>query len=201
MSQPLLVSPQEFFRGRVTEASSNLKLMLGEDIEFYLVKLLCDFIEPEKIVEPIAEDYANPLEAPLALMLKKAQETSTPEQKIRIFRILGDTSLYVAGYFQDYFNRKTFDISYYMNMGSSAYSSISDLMREDRTSAVYTELAEFFPQLVDVVAEIADVNDPSDNKDLLSIYDRWNRAPSPRLRKILSEAGIKPVKVPTKFEQ
>jgi hypothetical protein len=98
-----ILSPQDFFRDQVTNAAQSLKLQLNDDIEFYLVNLLCEFINPAQL--NIDDDMAV-LDTPLAFMLKKAVESS-PDIQIKVYKRLGDTSLYFAGYFQDFFNRKT----------------------------------------------------------------------------------------------
>jgi len=75
-----LVSPLDFFRDQVTNAAQSLKLQLNDDIEFYLVNLLCEFINPAQL--NIDEDMAV-LDTPLALMLNKALESS-PDPQIKV---------------------------------------------------------------------------------------------------------------------
>jgi hypothetical protein len=193
----LIVNPVEYFRSEVTRASSTLKVALGDDLEFYVVNLLVEFIDPSKISEAIGEQTV--LDTPLVAMLQKASEVARPEQKAKIFKSLGDTSLYVAGFFQDFFNRKTFDISYYITMGSSAYDNVSTLM--DRRGAIYSELSGNFSKLVDVMAEVASVSTKESNQNILAIYDRWTKYQSTRLRRILENAGIDPIPVNTKIAQ
>lgn len=201
-SEQLVINPTEFFRERVTEASCSLKVSLGDQLEFYIVQLLCDFISPHRVQEVFGEDQ-DFLGTPLVLMLQKAFESESPEQKIQMLKSLGDTSLYIAGYFQDYFNRKTFDISYYMELGSIAYSNAAKITRQRKDqSVVFCELADNFPQLVDVVAEVSGIEKPVNNQDVLAIYDRWARSNSDRLRKILNNMGIDPVSnIPIKIAQ
>ncbi len=197
----LMVGPQEFFREKVTAALANQKVKIDDDVEFYLVNLLCEFIVPNKLDTLNGELKA--LETPLALMMKQAME-SPPQQQVRIFKYLGDTSLYFAGFFQDYFNRKCFDISYYITLGSSAYTSVSALMRDqhdDQFTHMYGRLAEKFHSLVDVVAEVSETPDQPKPMDILAIYDRWTRTQSDRLRKMLHKAGIQPVPVPIREKQ
>lgn len=198
----ILVKPQEFFREKVTEAIANQNLRVGDDIEFYLVNLLCQFIAPGKLETVTGE--MNALETPLALMLKEAME-APPHVRLRIFKYLGDTSLYFAGFFQDYFNRKTFDIGYYISLGSSAYNNVSTLMRDhhgdEHFTAMYNGLADKFRELVDVVAEVSETPGEARPVDILAIYDRWTRSNSERLRRMLNKVGITPIPVPTRDKQ
>ena len=116
----LVVKPQEFFRDKVSSAAENQKVNMDEELEFYLVNLLCDFIEPGKLETVTGK--LDALDTPLAIMLKNALE-APPNQRMRIYKYLGDSSLYVAGFFQDYFKRKCFDVGYYISIGSTAFES------------------------------------------------------------------------------
>jgi len=193
----LTVDPRSFFKDRINSASTQLNVKIEEHVEFYLVNLLCDFITPDKINSEV-----NVLETPLALMLKQAVESPTP-QRIRIMKTLGDTSLYFAGFFQDYFNRKTFDVGYYITLGSSAYGDVSSLVRETGgpLTETYAELASNFGSLVDVVAEVSTLPGAAQPTDILAVYDRWTRSNSDRLRRILEQNGITPVDVRTRLAQ
>lgn len=200
----LLINPTEFFREKVSSAIDNQKLSLNEEIEFYLVNLLCDFINPEKMNSVLQE--MDVLETPLALILKKAMESPKHEEKIRLFKVLGDTSLYVSGYFQDFFNRKTYDVDYYISLGSSAYDYVFSLSRggygkEKQLPRIYQDLSENFPYLVEVLAEVADLLGHTGNADLLALYDRWTKNQSERLFKKLQESGIEPIQVNMKLAQ
>jgi hypothetical protein len=195
------VKPQEYFREQVNRATSTLKVDIDDQVEFYLVNLLCDFIDISKVNKDLG--VTDILGTPIAMMYKNAVE-APPEQSLRLFRRLGDTSLYIAGFFQDFFNRKTFDIGYYISLGSTAYDSVSSILRsvakrEDARSETYLKMSEDFTTLVDVVAEVS--ADPTQPIDVLAVYDRWNRCKSDRLRRKLEQIGINPVEVKTKLAQ
>ena len=55
--------------------------------------------------------------------------------------------------------------------------------------------------MVDIVAQASDSTSLQQDKDLLIIYDRWNRSGSERLRSILEDKGIRPIRVPFKQAQ
>ena len=199
----LLTSPSEFFHGKITEASNHLRVKLDERVEFYLVNLLTRFISSDAIAGD-GETSDDVLSTPLAMMLKRAME-APPELRPQIYRHMGDSSLYVSGFFQDYFNRKCFDISYYMDMGASAYKQASELSksqsRDDALHETLEMLAKNFSVVVDVVAQASDSSALQQDTTLLSLYDRWNRSGSERLRMILENKGIHPIKVPFKQAQ
>ncbi len=187
--------PEEFFNEKIKQAVKNQKLALEDDVSFYLVNLLCEFIDPNNKIQTHFE--FNILETPLAIILKKATEAPS-HQKVKIFKRLGDLSLYFAGFFQDYFNRKTFDVDYYISMGSSAYSSVSHLMRNKHQDAHFTQIYETlsreFNQLVDVIAEVSESEAAhKKDQDILALYERWLRTGSERLRQNLTRHGIIPI--------
>jgi len=94
------LSPQAFFHEKVQEAQSRQGIMLSENVEFYIVNLLCDYV---RVDEGKLNDDC------LALILKKALESPSGEQ-IFLYKKLADTALYFSGFFQEYFNNKCFDI-------------------------------------------------------------------------------------------
>jgi hypothetical protein len=198
------MTPREFFHGKITEASRNLNVKLEEHVEFYLVNLLTSFIQKTNVSEADGDAEQDVLSTPLAFMLKRAIEAPVEKQP-QLYRSLGDASLYVSGFFQDYFNRKTFDINYYMTMGASAYDQASSLTRGQSRDDVFHEtmesLAKNFGQIVDVVAQASDSSSMNQDSSLLILYDRWNRSGSQRIRMLLEDKGINPIHVPFRQAQ
>lgn len=198
----LVIGPQEYFREKVLEAKSNLNLDVQDEVEFYLVNLLCEYINPSQL----AAVDGSPLnfDTPLAVMLAKALD-APPHKRLKILKYLGDSSLYVSGFFQDYFNRKVFDIGYYIDLGSAAYNNVSSIMRElhgdEHFASMYQDMAEQFTSLVDVIAEVAQAHGADKPVDILAIYDRWTRSNSDRLARMLQRFGIVPQPTPTRERQ
>ena len=192
MNQLALVNPQEYFREQISEASENMNLRLLDEVEFYLVNLMCEFIDPYK--SGIYTDQANH-DTPLALTLKKALE-APPSEKIRLLKQLGDSSLYLAGYFQEGIKGSVVDVSYYIAIGSNAYDKLSNLIHDNSFVEVYRNLAEDFTGLVDLLDSIATPY-TKNNKDLLKVYERWTKYQSDNLRKALEAEGINPTDIVT----
>jgi hypothetical protein len=201
----LTATPQEFFQERVNLAKSSLKVDLTGDVEFYVVNLLCSFIAfPASGKENGIAGEPNFFEKPLAFMLRDASEAA-PQDKPGMYRALGDTSLYITGFFQDYFNRKTFDIDYYITLGRTGYDQAARLMPPNRPESANREtlsaLAVDFVKIMDVLSEVSEQGRRRGAVDILNVYDRWTRSQSDRLRKILAEQGIEAVEVPYKIAQ
>jgi hypothetical protein len=197
----IVTEPKEFFREKICVAAANQQVSIADSLEFYLVNLLCEFITPDKITAITGENSV--LEKPLALLLKQALE-SPPPVRMRLFKGIGDTSLYISGFFQDYFNRKTYDVDYYIRVGQTAYDGVSSIMRdhhqEAHMAALYKDLAGSFATLVELVAEVADSPEMARPVDILAMYTRWTRSHSERLRKKLLEQGIMPIPTNTHSE-
>lgn len=194
-----LASPEEFFREQLHEVLNDQDRLIDIHVEHYLVSLFCKFIAPEKVI--VENEAYHPTDIPLAFLFKEALEAEV-EERARIFKTLGDTSLYVGGFFQNFFRRKAIDLDYFIALGSTAYSNASiiakDRYRDSAQSELFADLSSSFADYIDVVGHVSDnFLGPSD-ADLLAIYERWQAAPSSRLFKKLQENGILPTQAPKK---
>lgn len=175
------INPTRYFHEKVVEAQERQQLKLTENVEFYIVNLLCEYVR-------IAE--SDDTEECLALILKKALESSFIE-KVALYKKLADTALYFSGFFQEYFNRKSFDIKYYVTMGESAYSQLSYLLKGKNTyhatmSKIYQEMSSSFSNAVDILLDISEQTTHNENaRSILSIYDAWLNTESTKLEKEL----------------
>jgi hypothetical protein len=188
-----------FFRSEVSETASHLGVEMSQETEYYVVNLLCEYSKPNR--EPRPGDEA------LALIYKRALEAERAE-RIRRLRDLGDLSLYVAGFFADFIQRSLVDIDYYIRMGGTAYTNVSDLMgaqpRCESFAEVFEQLATKFTALVDVLTAIAERSraKAKDDADLLRLYDRWVRTRSERVHRLLVEKGLLPTAgLPSEYVQ
>src|SRR5258705_8491546 len=122
-------SLKEFFRLVVGEAVKSQRVSLAEITEFYLVNLLSDFAQAEKLFD--AE--------PLAVLYHKALQEERDE-RVRLLRKLGDLSLYTAGFFKDSLKDRVVGPDYYMQMGHTAYAQVAQLSASSSFSSAYWEL-------------------------------------------------------------
>src|SRR5215831_11252225 len=119
----LHTSVTEFFRGEVVSALRAQSVVAEEPTEFYLVNLLAEFTKATRVDEE-----------PLAI--KMAQLTqATPDVKAKGLKEIGDTSLYVSGFFGDSLARRLVDAGYYIAIGGAAYSQLAAIMSVSRGSA------------------------------------------------------------------
>ena len=109
----------------------------------------------------------------------------------------------MAGFFQESFNKKTYDVDYFVSMGSSAYSSCYSMSRESAQNYnLYQQLSSRFGELVELVAGTSESLGGMENSDnILNMYDRWTKSKSSRLLEKLKESGICPIPGTTKIAQ
>src|ERR1043165_9018952 len=155
MDVTLATSVDEFFHEVVTDALSAVDLDASEPAGWYLVGLLGEFTTARLTDEPLG--------------MKLASAAASPEQRVRTLKEVGDTSLYVAGFFAESLTRSLVDVDYYVGLGQTAYTRLArSLGTRKSIGEVYEELAAKFPQFVDVLAEvrkrvsIAELNATSD---------------------------------------
>ncbi len=185
MSDGILVgkSAHEFFREMVTDALSHRRARVQEVTEFYLVNLLAGFLEKERLF--VQQPDGTVTAEPLALILLRAFEA---DRRVRAahLRRLGDTALFVSGFFGDSLARSLVDVGYYIAMGERAYGALA----EGGEGLPYEELAGRFPEFVDVFAEIAELADLRSNRGLVRLYERFLVTRSERVARRLRDRGV-----------
>lgn len=152
-------SVDEFFHEVVKEAFDRVAVEATEGAECYLVQLLSKFTTARLSNEPLS--------------LKLACAQGDPGERMRALEEVGDTSLYLTGFFAPSLEHKLVDADYYMNLGEAAYRELAHRLAGSSSIAdIYYELSARFPRFVDVLAEIRkQVDCPSD--DVVALYERW----------------------------
>ncbi|MBK9293746.1 MAG: hypothetical protein IPM57_04765 [Oligoflexia bacterium] len=179
----LCQKPQEFFKERVNQVLTRNKISVSENVEFYIV----DLLERYMFVNNLDND-------PLAIQLLKSQEKGLPEaDKIKILKKLGDTSLYVSGFFGDSLTRKVIDLDYYRQMGSIAYRSLSESIKDQQFHELYFELHNHFSGFVCVLNEMSHELLPKTDQGLLQLYEAYLKTGSQAAKKYLVDQGLSPV--------
>lgn len=182
-------SLKEFFKRTLNEAMSRHRLEVEEVTEFYLVNLLADFIDAEKLLSERAEDGRREHES-LALLYHRAQQEDR-DGRIKLLRRLGDVSLYRAGFFSDSLRAQVVGPDYYIQMGCSAYGQVAELTPRSGFSGVYRELNQKFRALVDVLEEISARGMVAQGPEgALHVYESWSRSGNERLERVLVDAGL-----------
>jgi len=178
---------EEYFRELVSETLGNRNFKVQEATEYYLVNLLARFLERGQL---FVETPDGAEEEPLALMLMRALAADRARRYQGLKR-LGDTSLFVSGFFGDSLALAAVDASYYIAMGGRAYGALgAGAVAPAGMAGLYAELSERFEQFVDLFAEIAELSELSSNRGVVRLYERFLLTGSRRVARRLEERGV-----------
>jgi hypothetical protein len=176
---------EAFFQDEVERAFRDEGLAPGVMVEHYVVRLLSGYA-----VQQIES-------TPLALRMLAAAEAPQPERR-RQLRHIGDTSLYVSGFWSESLEGRLVDVDYYIEMGGSAYSELARAglrANADPLGDVFGELAVNFVRFVGALALISRrVATPTSDRDILRLYRQWQRTKSANAAARLAALGVVPAK-------
>jgi hypothetical protein len=178
-------SPMEFFKGQVEEAMEHQRLKASEESAYYLVQLLDAYVRPDRLyrraeVPPdraLAEVFCTALAA-------------DGFRRFALFRLSGDMSLLLSGFFSDSLHRKSVDVDYYIRLGGTAYSTAAVSCDTVTSAQLFEELAANFARFVDVLNEVSGNCSLTDDTNLLRLYERFVRTGSPRCAELLRRHGV-----------
>jgi len=202
MSIALANSVGSFFHEVVGEAVRSRHIEATERATSYLVALLSDFAHPDAVHE-------DTFDRPLTFLLDEAFRTTGAERFQRL-RALGDSTLYITGFFGEHIENRGVNLSYVVNVGATAYQGAASMVR-GRSSKhardpfrlgapdddnVFRELAQKFEGFVEVLTEVAETtlaNQARGERGILKLYERWQKSGSATLAKELGARGLVPV--------
>lgn len=176
----------EYFRAALMAALKKTSCQVTENTQAYLVYLLSDFTRSENAWAGVDRG-----EKPIfALLLSRAQEAE-PDEALKTFKHVGDTTLYWSGFFHESLNSQAVNHRYYQSIGESAYSSAARLAG----APVFGELADRFGDLVQILRLISlygegnFMKEPS-HAQLLDWIERYRRSNDPELLDLLLKHGV-----------
>jgi ADP-heptose:LPS heptosyltransferase len=177
MGLVLTSSVEEFFHEVVTEALQTQRVRAAEPTECYLVALLGEFTKSRITDEPLS--------------LKLVSTDQDPAERVKTLKEVGDTTLYVAGFFAESLESKLIDADYYIGLGEAAYGELGQRLSRGGSSAgeLYNELAAKFPCFVDVLAEVRSRVDFA-GSDVVKLYEQWMTSRSEWLERRLRSMGM-----------
>ena len=185
---PILSSQsiRDFFRDLLARAFENQRARVQPFTELYLVNLLHEFLASEALY--VQSDDGTWQQKPLAFLLKEALEEAGPT-RVHLLKRLGDTSLFVSGFFPDSLARRSslVDVDYYIAMGGRAYDAVGVLGGH---RDLWSELSSRFRLLVDLLNEVSERTQLSTNAGIVRLYERWKKTGSERLASLLAGQGV-----------
>jgi hypothetical protein len=165
------LSPEDYFLESLDTALKRLNIEASPLSKTYIVGVLHFYMFSQNLF-PVDEETGRSKRETLAELYLKAQNLPLA-QKADHLKKLGDTSLYISGFFGDSLNRKVVDIDYYAEMGGRAYGSLSHLTTDEELSEVYSDFASRFLDFVDALTFMSQQSLVQSNEDLLRLYDRY----------------------------
>ena len=158
----------------VNEAESAADLRLDEEMQSYLVFLLMRFTEkPELATSILAVEYLQSMQT----LGRVGQDQ---------LRNVGDKCLLYSGLFPKRAERRRVKISYFVDLGRSAYQQLSEQM-EHGAATLYNRLADTFVSLMDILQMMRALGSPANQLDPLQAFELWQETGSQSALKILNK--------------
>ena len=110
---------RDYFREALGNAMGEATVHLTPKCQLYLVNLLSEFSRAENVFS--GTDYG---ENPTLVLMPSAQEAE-PGEAVRLYKHLGDSSLYLSGFFTESVEGRAVSHEYYRSMGESAYAQVA----------------------------------------------------------------------------
>jgi hypothetical protein len=182
-------SIRDFFSELLAKAIENQRAQVQPFTALYLTNLLHEYLSSEALC--VQQDDGSWQQKPLALLLKEALEEQGPA-RVQMLRRLGDTSLFVSGFFPDSLARRSslVDVDYYIAMGGRAYDAVGAIAARHDGGDLWNELSSRFRLLVDLLNEVSERTQASTNAGLVRLYERWIKTGSERLSGLLAKQGV-----------
>lgn len=175
----------DYFRQRLEEYGEQLMSPPHEDTLWYMSTMLARFGDSDQL---FSYDQGEVTLRPLALLYKDALEASAHWERCLLLRQLGDLALFLGALFPEKYARKGIFKDYFIGMGGGAYGYLSENAQQNRH--VYSELAQTFTRMLELVARVCSRQTAFDSFDVLNLYKRWRLTGDPQLAEQLRALGI-----------
>jgi hypothetical protein len=169
------VSVESFFHEAVCDALDSQGIAVSPPTEFYLVGLLGEYAHARIPDEPLS--------------LKLAGTGLDASERVKNLKQVGDTSLYIVGFFAESLGRKVVGVDYYKDLGRAAYRELAGRLGNSSVAEVYDELAGRFPRFVDVLTEVRR-NVDFVGSDVVKLYEEWVRTRAEWIERRLARLGV-----------
>lgn len=117
-------SLQGYFFQQLQEINKNSSAPLPKETIHYSSEVLGQFGDSENFFESAEGKIQEKI---LGIKLMEVGSHSEAQAK-RVLKDVGDTALFICGYFAESFKRKIVDVKYYENIGKIAYNRLDGLI-------------------------------------------------------------------------
>jgi hypothetical protein len=154
----------------VHDAEKSCAIVLKEDVESYLVFLLMRYTnQPQLATQVMATEFLQGV------------KMSASKQEV-VMQGVGDKCLLFAGLYPNLAEKRLVKISYFVNIGKTAYITISK-----KSNDLYGLLSTQFVSLMDVLQSIRLYTKHHPDLLPLQAYDLWNETGSQRAFSVLQQ--------------
>lgn len=141
-------SLQGYFFNQLQEINKKSNTPLPKETIHYSSEVLGQFGDSENFFESAQGKVQEKI---LGIKLMEVGSHSEAKAK-RVLKDVGDTALFICGYFAESFNRKILDIKYYQNIGKIAYNRLDSLVPSAyEKEAFYKHLSSNFENLTTMI--------------------------------------------------
>lgn len=161
MTQKLILEETEVaqWHSLVRDAEDTCGYQLNETMESYLVFTLMRFMRNQDLAtKAIAPDYLRSNGLPESMRLDQLRD-------------IGDQCLLLSGLYPKRAEKRLVRVSYYVNMGRSAYQNLSENVQH-ASAELYQQLAEAFIMLMDLLQTIRQFSSPALHP--LQAFELWS---------------------------
>jgi hypothetical protein len=160
----------------VKDAEQLNGVQLDEELESYLVFLLMRYTQQSHLgAKVMALEYLDGANAVGNLRREKMRD-------------VGDQCLLYSGLFPRIAERRRVKLSYYVNLGRSAYHSVSE-SAQNAMARMFGQLAESFVDLMDILQAMRCVSQQTQDQDVLAAFELWQDTNSQRARQLIMNSG------------
>jgi hypothetical protein len=164
----------------VVEAEELCGIQLDEELESYLVFTLMRYLRRPEMAHRI-----------LALDFLEAQQSSR-QHRSQVLRDVGDQCLLFSGLFPRRAERRRVRVSYYVDLGRSAYQNLADSLT--KTAHLFAHLAEEFIAAMDTLQAIRVIGQRDSGLLPNEAYELWQDTASRQAyEQLLRQTGGQPV--------
>lgn len=168
-----LIDTELIVKEEIIKVLDNNNIKISDDIFRYLLSLMVNSIlYPIDISITITDLYA------LSHQLDGCA-------KIDSFKKVGDTAIYLSGYFPEYV-AKRFGLEFYNHIGKISYDKAYSLSGD----IIYLELFNSYNNIVEIISEISEQKKIYNYKMLTETYVKWLSTKDPSLEKKLNKNGF-----------
>jgi len=154
-------SLQAYFLDRLVEINQKLVKPLLPEVLLYSSQVLDTFSDPQNIFEVYEGKKTVKI---LGIKLLESERLPKNKRKKTLMDV-GDTALFICGFFHESLNRKLFQIRYYHDLGKRAYAKLDGISSKSISMpSIYGLMAGSFDNITDMLTIISKMHGASDDK-------------------------------------